>query len=180
MLKFWFSRLSGGWKGKKWPKTLKISVCHTLHFRNHISHDLHLWYACMYKRIIPPGIFFFFFKILIFGIIRGGEIKGQIDKMTKSFVSLTPYLRNCTSYNCDFGTLLYNDNIIRKFFRFSKFWFLRFLGGLKGKKWPKIRNFSLFCSIFQETVDHIIKILIMISTGVFCYFFFKKMQHCKY
>ena len=76
MLKFWFSRLSRGWKGKKWPKILKISICCTLHFRNHISYDLRLWYTCMYKRIISPGIFFIFFKILVFGTIRG-EIKGQ-------------------------------------------------------------------------------------------------------
>ena len=27
---------SGGWKGKKWPKMTKISVCRTLYFRNHI------------------------------------------------------------------------------------------------------------------------------------------------
>ena len=78
ILKFWFSRLSGGWKGKKWPKMTKISVCHTLYFRNHISYDLDLWYTCMYKRIISPGIFLFFlffifFKILVFGIIRWGE-----------------------------------------------------------------------------------------------------------
>ena len=26
------------------------------------------------------------------------------------------------------------------FFIFSKFWFFRLLGGLKGKKWPKIKN----------------------------------------
>ena len=60
-LKFWFFRLSGGWNGKKWPKMTKVSVCGTLYFSNHISYDLHLWYTCMYKRIIFPGIFFFFF-----------------------------------------------------------------------------------------------------------------------
>ena len=72
ILKFWFSRLSGGWKGKKMAQNdKKISVCCTLYFRNHISYDLHLWYTCMYKRIISPGIFFIFFKILIFGIFKG-------------------------------------------------------------------------------------------------------------
>ena len=57
MLKFWFSRLSKGWKVKKWPKMLKISVCRTLYFRNHISDDLHLWYTCMCKKIVSPAIF---------------------------------------------------------------------------------------------------------------------------
>ena len=33
MLGFWVSRLSRGWKGKKWPKMIKVTVCHTLHFR---------------------------------------------------------------------------------------------------------------------------------------------------
>ena len=48
ILKFWFSGLSGGRKGKNWPKMTKISLCCTLHFRNHISYDVHLWYTCMY------------------------------------------------------------------------------------------------------------------------------------
>ena len=84
ILKFWLSRLSRGWKGKKWPKMTKISVCRTLYFRNHISYDLHLWYTCMYKRIISPSIFLFLFfllKILIFEIIRGG---GEVGKMAKN------------------------------------------------------------------------------------------------
>ena len=82
--KFWFSGLSEGWKGTKWPKITKISVCCTLYFRNHISYDLHLWYTCVYKRIISPGIFCILLKILI-----------------KKFCH-TLYLRNHTSYDCDF------------------------------------------------------------------------------
>ena len=70
-----------GLKGQKWLKMSKISVCCTLYFRKHTSYDLHLWYTCMYKSIISPGIFFSFFKILIFKIIRG-EVKGQ--KMAQS------------------------------------------------------------------------------------------------
>ena len=42
----------GGWGGgggverfKKWPKTTKNYVCRALYFKNHISYDLHLWYA---------------------------------------------------------------------------------------------------------------------------------------
>ena len=64
-----------GWKGNKWPEMSKIYVCCTLYCRSHISYDLHLLYTCMYKRIISPGIFFIFFKILIFRIIRE-EVKG--------------------------------------------------------------------------------------------------------
>ena len=63
--KFWFSGLSGGWKGKKWPKMTKLFVCYTSYFRNHISYDLRLWYTCMYKRI-SPGILSFYFQNLAF------------------------------------------------------------------------------------------------------------------
>ena len=60
--------------------TKKIFVCSTLYFRHHISYDLHLWYTCMYKRIMSPGIFYiFFFKILILRIIRV-EVGGKRAK----------------------------------------------------------------------------------------------------
>ena len=75
ILKFWFSRLSGGWK-------TKISVCRSLYFRNQISYDLHLWYTCMFKRIISPGIFFSKFCFLgLLGGIRGG---GKRQKITQN------------------------------------------------------------------------------------------------
>ena len=45
--KFWFFRLLGGSKGKKWPKMTKNSVCRVLYLRNHTSYDLHLWYTCV-------------------------------------------------------------------------------------------------------------------------------------
>ena len=60
-------------KEKKLPKMTKMSVCRTLYFKNQ-SYDLHLWYTCMYKSIISPGIFFIFFKILIIRIIRKMEV----------------------------------------------------------------------------------------------------------
>ena len=82
IFKFWLSGLSGGWKGKKWPKMTKFFVCCTLCFRNHIWYGFHLWYTRKYKRIICNILrhfFHFFSKILVFGIIRGGGllIKGQ-------------------------------------------------------------------------------------------------------
>ena len=138
ILKFWFSRLSRCWKGRKWPKMTKISVCCTLYFRNHISHDLHLWYTCMYKRIVSPGIFLiFFFKILIFGIIRGdgGLLKGKKPpKMTKSFVCLTPYLRNCTSYIVIFCIHICKMMISHQIFSFSRILILGFFRRVKGQK----------------------------------------------
>ena len=55
----------------KWP------VCGTLYFRNHISYGLHLWYTCVYKRIISPGIFFIFLKKFNFRIIREWDGGGK-------------------------------------------------------------------------------------------------------
>ena len=137
ILKFWFSGLLGGWNGIKWPEMTKSSVCCTLYFRNHILYDLHLWGTCFYKMIISPGIFFFFFlHNFDFRIIRG-KIGGQgvngkkWPKMTKKFVSLTPYLRNRTSYDCDFWYTCVKWWYLQQMFSFlvfifSKFWFLGF------------------------------------------------------
>ena len=40
--KFWFFRLLGGSKGKKWP-----IITNNLYLRNHISYDLDLWCICV-------------------------------------------------------------------------------------------------------------------------------------
>ena len=45
--------------------------------------------------------FFHFFKILIFQVVKG--VKWQkVAQSDKNSVHLTSYLRNCTSYDCDF------------------------------------------------------------------------------
>ena len=144
ILIFWIVR--GGWKGKKWPIMTKISICCTLHFRNHVSYDLHFWNTCIYKRAISPGIFFIFlsFKMLIFRIIRwrGGVVKRQKKrpKMTKilSVSFLISVTVHCMIVICMIVVWLWYD--------------------------------SMFCSISQ---GHIIEILIMISTSVFLWFFLK-------
>ena len=98
--KFWFSRLLGGSKDKKWPK--KTKNCHALYLRNNTSYDLHLWYTC--NRILSSGFFTFipnFFKFFWRGVNSG--VKGQkMAQMTKNYVCRIPYLRKHTSYGCDF------------------------------------------------------------------------------
>ena len=52
-------------------------------FQEPYIYDPHLWYTCMYKRIISPSILFIFFiEILISGIIRGWGV-GNRQKMTQ-------------------------------------------------------------------------------------------------
>ena len=66
----WFSGLSRGLKGKKWPKMTKIYVCHTWYFRNHIIWSSFMVHMYVWKDNISRHFFSFFFKILIFRIIR--------------------------------------------------------------------------------------------------------------
>ena len=136
MLTFWFSRLSGGWKSKKWPKMTKISFCCTLYLRSHRSYNLHLWYTCMYKRIKSPGIvfflsFFFFQKFWFSGSFgRGRDLKGKNwPKMEKNSACFTSYLRSYLMILI-FGKMM----ISPANFSFSKILIFGVLRGLKGLK----------------------------------------------
>ena len=81
--KFWFSGFLGGKRAKnghKWQK-----VCCAFYLRNHTSYDCDFWYTC--NIMTYPDVFFHFFKILIFRVVR--RVKGQ--KMAQNdnfFVSL--------------------------------------------------------------------------------------------
>ena len=144
MIKFWFSRLPRGCKGKKWPKMSNISVCNTLHFRNQISYDLHLWYTCTCKRVIYPAIFF---KILIFEIIKGGGKRAKNDpKWQKDFVCISGTIHHRLYFLVHICKIMISPV---NFFIFQNFDFSGFRG-IKGKKWPKTTNLSLFCFISQE------------------------------
>ena len=68
ILKFWFSRLPGCWKCKKWPKMTKNSACLTPNLRNHTSYDCGFWYTC--KMMISPANFFIF-QNFDFGVFMG-------------------------------------------------------------------------------------------------------------
>ena len=150
MLKFWLSRLTRGWKGKKLSQKLKISVCCTLYFRNHISYDLHLWYTCMYKMIISPGIFFISIKILISKIIRG-EVKGQKinPKWQIFFVCLAPYFRNRTWSDCDFWWACVKWWCLQQIFSFFKILIIGVFRGIKGKNDLKLPIWLCF-ALFSE------------------------------
>ena len=146
MLKILIFQVVKGWKGKKWPKMLKISVCRTLCFRNHISYDLHLW--CTW--IISPGIFFIFCKILILGSLGEGEVKGQKMAQNDKKFCLSHSVSHCTSYDCNFLHTCVKWWYLQQIFTFFKILIFGVFSGIKGKKWPNITNFSLFCSISQK------------------------------
>ena len=73
VLKFWCSLLSGGYKGKKWPKMTKISVS------LYISGTVPLLVQLCRMMISPAICFHFCSKFWLFGFLRG---EGKVQKMT--------------------------------------------------------------------------------------------------
>ena len=97
-----------------------------------IWYDLHLWYTCMYKRIISPGIFFFFSKFWFLGSLglEGVLVKGQkIAQYDKELclshsVSQEPYI-----IYCDFWYMCVKWWYIQQIVSFFKILILGFLEG---------------------------------------------------
>ena len=118
------------------------------------------------KMIISSGVFFNF-KILIFRVVRG--LKGQ--KMAQNDKKFC--LSHSVSQELYITGLWFLVNMCKmmispaNFFVFQNFDFWGFYGGKR----------AIYIS---GTVDHIIKILIMISTSVFLSLFFFLIQHCKH
>ena len=75
-----------------------------LHFISQKPYIIWSWFMVhMYKRIgYISGCFSHFFQILIFGVNSGAKEQKMAQNDRK--FSLTLYLRNCTSYDCVFGT----------------------------------------------------------------------------
>ena len=122
-----FSGLLGGVKEQKMiPNDKKFCLLHLIFKISHIIWSSFMVHMC--KRIISPGIFFHFFKILIFGIII--RVKRQKwPKMTEKYFCLTLYLWSCTSYDWDFWyTLVKWFYLQQSFFIFAEFWYYGFWG----------------------------------------------------
>ena len=100
-----------------------------------------IWFSFMVhlcKMIIFPRVFFFFSKFWFSGLLKG--VKGQkIVQSVKNSVCCAPYLRDHTLYDHHLWFASVKWWYLQAFFScFSKFWFFRFLGGSKGKKWPNM------------------------------------------
>ena len=121
---------SGSIAGKRtkndpnWQKLLsvRLNISRTIHHMIAI-------YGAQCKMIISLGIFFIFLKLWLTGSLGGLKIK-KWPKKTKKTGCLTLYLRNRTSYDCDFWYTYVNDDVSRCLFLiFKKFWFFGSLGG---------------------------------------------------
>ena len=115
-------------------------VCRALYFRNHVSYDLHLWYICMYNRIISMHFFFSFFQNFDFRYHLGGK-KEKMTQNMSHFVSQEPYIIRL-------WVLIHFCKIIflAIFFIFSKFWFFWFLDEFFGVFW--VLDFLGFSGVF--------------------------------
>ena len=99
----------------------------------------------MYKMIIFPGCFFFFFEIFIFWVVRGVKVQKMVQNDKKfcllHSVSQEPYII-WLSFMVHLCKMIMFLGCF--FFIFSKFWFLGLLGEKNGKKWfkiPYLRNY---------------------------------------
>ena len=110
----------------------------------------------MCKMIISPQAVFFFFKILIFWVVR--LVKGQkMVQNVKKSVCCTQYLRNHISYD---HHLWYTSvkwwYLHACLLFFSKFWFSKLLGGEMAKKWSKMTKNYVYRAQYlrNQTYDH--------------------------
>ena len=91
--------------------------------------------------MISPGVFFQFFKILIFHVVRGvkGQKAVQNDKKfcPSRLISQKPYII-WLSFMVHVSKMIISPG---SFFIFSKFWFFRLLRGLNRKKWSNFFHF---------------------------------------
>ena len=87
----------------------------------------------MCKMVISPGVFFHFYKIFIFQIVRG--VKGQNLVQNNKKFSVTLRISGTIHHmNVIYGTHMWNNNISRYFFHFWKKFFPWVVRGLKGQK----------------------------------------------
>ena len=139
----------------------KNYVCRTLYLRNHITCDCHLWYTCVNDDI--RRCFFYFFKILIFRVVRGWRCK-KWSKMTKTSVHRTQYPRNHTSYDhlsCTYVKWYLQVVFFLHFFKSLIFQVVRGEGGHKRtKNSPKWQKISLLHSISHEPYSFLCMIII--------------------
>ena len=110
----------------------KNPVCHAPYLRNHVSYDF-LFMVLTCKMMISPGVFFHFFKILTFCVVRVVKEK-KIVQNDKNSVFHAPYLRNLTLYDCHLCDASVKWWYLLEFSSFSKILIFQVVSGVKGQK----------------------------------------------
>ena len=114
--KFWFSRFSGEWRGKKWSKITKNSVYHSLHLKNLTSYDFGFCYICVKWWYLQQflSFLFWFFGFLARG---GGSKRVKNNHKIYLFQSATIYiLETANDIIKIFGTLAFFIGAHQQFF----------------------------------------------------------------
>ena len=146
--------INSGVKGQKMAQNYKKKI--VLYSISREAYIKWLWFLVhMCKMMISPDAFFIFLKFWFSWLLLGVGVGGvKWQKMAHDDKKL------CLSHSISQGMyviwLCFLVHLCKMiylaiFFHFSKFWFFGFLGGgVKGKKWPIITNFSLSHSVSQE------------------------------
>ena len=140
--KFWFFGLLQGVKEQKTVQNdKKFCPSHAPYLRNHTSYDFHLWYTCV--KWLYLQVFFLFFIILIFWVVRGVKVQKNGPKWQKILSVMLHVSGTIHHIIVIYGTHVSNDNICRCFFfHFFKFWFflllVRYKRAKNGPKWQNI------------------------------------------
>ena len=130
--------------------------------------------------IISPVPFFYFFKILIFWVVRVVKVQKMakmfkrkiFSRMKKKILSVSLYISGTVHHACDFWCKWYVQKIF-SFFQNFDFWV--FLGGKRAKNDPKLPNsvhhvpYLRISRSYQDSW-YAEWSKIMISPGVFIYF----------
>ena len=107
----------------KWQKFMSVCAS-TPHLCKYTSFD-RVFLMHKFKMMTSPDVFFIFSKFWFSGLLGERGVTGQKMAQNNKKFCLTPYLRNCTSYEC---FLLHISKMVSPaiFFIFSKVWFFRF------------------------------------------------------
>ena len=117
--RFWFSRLLGRLKVKKWPKMRNNYICYTPYLRNSIAYNHNFWYTIVKWYL---QVFMSFFLNFDFLGCERGKMKNN------NYIHYAPYLRNSIAYDHDFRYTCVMVICPGAFFSFSKFGFSMLLG----------------------------------------------------
>ena len=123
------------------------------------QYSISLWFLVhLCKMMISPYVFLQFFKISIFGVVRG--LKGQkMVQNDKKFcpshsISQKPYIIRL-SFMVHLCKMIISPGA---FFIFSSFWFFGLLGSVRAKNCPKWQNILSVALNISGTIHHMIVI----------------------
>ena len=136
---------------------------HLSHFISQEPYIIQLSFMVHLCEMMSSGVFFQFFKILIFQVNRVKEQKAvQIDKKFCPSCSISPELYIIwLSFIVHLCKMVISPGV---FFSFSKFWFFRLVKGVKGQK--TVQNDKKILSVTLHISGNIHHMIVIYGTLV--------------